>query len=93
MSRQASYVADNVVSHNGGSYIALGATTGDQPESSPANRCLMAQKATRRDRHTGAHQQQLTWKGAWDVATAYVADDVVSRNGHACAVSDDGRGA
>ncbi len=38
------YVTDDVVSRNGSTYIALGATTGDAPESSPAQWSLMAQK-------------------------------------------------
>ncbi len=38
------YVADDVVSRNGSTYIALGATTGDAPESSAANWSLVADK-------------------------------------------------
>jgi hypothetical protein len=80
------YAIDDVVSRGGSSYIAVAATTGDLPESSPAVWSLLAQKGD-----TGAQGTQgiqgiqgiagLNWRGAWLSSNTYALNDAVTYSG------------
>ncbi len=73
-----SYALNDAVAHQGSSYRAKASISagGSAPPSDPTNWDVVAAKGEDGD------GRSFNWQGAWDIATAYAADDVVSRNGN-----------
>ena len=84
-----SYVIGDAVSYGGGSYVALAANVGRQPDLSPAYWAVLALAGTAgTPGATGAQgprgpqgQAGVSYKGAWSASTGYVANDAVFYNG------------
>ena len=80
-----SYSIGDAVSYGGGSYIALSANAGRQPDISPAYWGLLAQAGTAgASGATGAQGPQgaqgpagISYKGVWSASIGYLANDAV----------------
>lgn len=78
-SNLTAYVVNDVVEHEGSSYIAVAPSTGSEPPS--ADWELMAAKGEDGEGEDGDDGQGFTWRGAWDIGTAYAAYDLVEHEG------------
>ena len=85
-----SYAVGDAVGYGGGSYIALVANVGRQPDVSPSYWAVLAAAGTAgAPGATGAQGPQgpagatgVNWRGAWTSAAGYVANDAVSYGGN-----------
>ena len=83
------YSLGDAVSYSGGSYIALAANTGRQPDVSPAYWSALSQAGVAgAPGATGAQGPQglqgpagISYKATWSASTGYVANDAVFYNG------------
>lgn len=84
-----SYAVGDAVSYGGGSFIALVANNGRQPDVSPAYWAVLSQAGVAgAPGATGAQGPQglqgpagVTYRGSWSAATGYVANDAVFYGG------------
>ncbi len=80
----AAYAKDNIVSYNGAAYIAIASTTGNLPTDA-AFWSILASKGDAGSAGTAGAtgDRGLTWRAAYDAATAYAINDAVSYSGSA----------
>jgi hypothetical protein len=84
-----SYAAGDAVGYGGGTYIALVANAGRQPDVSPSYWAVLAQAGTAGAAGTAGPQGPqgpagatgVNWRGAWTSAAGYLANDAVSYGG------------
>jgi hypothetical protein len=84
-----SYAAGDAVGYGGGSYIALVANAGRQPDVSPSYWAVLAQAGTAGAAGAAGPQGPqgpagatgVNWRGAWTSAAGYLANDAVSYGG------------